>query len=119
MHDAVIIGAGPGGSSTAHFLSRRGLDVLLLDRADFPRDKTCGDGLTPRALRVLDQMGILAEVERKGCRVGAYEVVAPERSGHVGRYHRGARGAGRPPPRPGRNRLAARRGQWRVRSPAG
>ena len=77
MHDAVIIGAGPGGASTAHFLSRRGLDVLLLDRADFPRDKTCGDGLTPRALRVLDQMGILPEVERAGCRVGAYEVVAP------------------------------------------
>jgi geranylgeranyl reductase family protein len=77
MHDAVIVGAGPGGSATAHFLSRRGLDVLLLDRANFPRDKTCGDGLTPRALRVLDQMGILSEVERKGCRVGAYEVVAP------------------------------------------
>ncbi|HLZ30614.1 MAG TPA: geranylgeranyl reductase family protein [Chloroflexota bacterium] len=77
MHDAVIIGAGPGGSSTAHFLSRRGLDVVLLDRADFPRDKTCGDGLTPRALRVLDEMGVLPEVERAGCRVGAYEVVAP------------------------------------------
>src|SRR4029078_11708122 len=77
MHDAVIIRAGPGGASTARFLSRRGLDVLLLDRADFPRDKTCGDGLTPRALRVLDQMGILPEVERAGCRVGAYEVVAP------------------------------------------
>jgi menaquinone-9 beta-reductase len=77
MHDAVIVGAGPGGSATAHFLSRRGLDVLLLDRADFPRDKTCGDGLTPRALRALDQMGILAQVERSGCRVAAYEVVAP------------------------------------------
>jgi menaquinone-9 beta-reductase len=77
VHDAVIVGAGPGGSATAHFLSRRGLDVLLLDRADFPRDKTCGDGLTPRALRVLDQMGILAEVTAQGCPVDAYEVVAP------------------------------------------
>ncbi|MGI9148403.1 MAG: NAD(P)/FAD-dependent oxidoreductase [Chloroflexota bacterium] len=73
----MIVGAGPGGSAAAHFLSRRGLDVLLLDRADFPRDKTCGDGLTPRAVRVLDEMGILPEVERAGCRVGAYEVVAP------------------------------------------
>ncbi|MDQ6670516.1 MAG: geranylgeranyl reductase family protein [Chloroflexota bacterium] len=79
MHDAVIVGAGPGGSATAHFLSRRGLDVLLLDRADFPRDKTCGDGLTPRALRVLDEMGILPQVQRRGCRVDAYEVVAPNR----------------------------------------
>jgi menaquinone-9 beta-reductase len=90
MHDAVIVGAGPGGSATAHFLSRRGLDVRLLDRADFPRDKTCGDGLTPRALRVLDQMGILAEVERKGCRVGAYEVVAPNgraTSAHITAEH--------------------------------
>jgi menaquinone-9 beta-reductase len=77
MHDAVIVGAGPGGSATAHFLSRRGLDVLLLDRSDFPRDKTCGDGLTPRALRVLDEMGILPEVARHGCSVGGYEVVAP------------------------------------------
>ena len=77
VHDAVIVGAGPGGSATAHFLSRHGLDVLLLDRADFPRDKTCGDGLTPRALRVLDQMGSLADVSQHGCQVGAYSVVAP------------------------------------------
>src|SRR3982075_2924401 len=77
MHDAVIVGAGPGGSATAHFLGRRGLDVLLLDRAEFPRDKTCGDGLTPRALRVLDQMGILAAVTQQGCAVDAYAVVAP------------------------------------------
>lgn len=77
MHDAVIVGAGPGGSATAHFLSRHGLDVLLLDRFDFPRDKTCGDGLTPRALRVLDQMGILDNVARVACPVAAYNVVAP------------------------------------------
>jgi geranylgeranyl reductase family protein len=77
VHDAVIVGAGPGGSATAYFLSRHGLDVLLLDRADFPRDKTCGDGLTPRALRVLDQMGILADVTAQGCPVDAYSVVAP------------------------------------------
>src|SRR5437868_1190861 len=79
VHDAVIVGAGPAGSAAAHFLSARGLDVLLLDRADFPRDKTCGDGLTPRALRVLDQMGILSEVTRYGCPVDAYSVVAPNR----------------------------------------
>jgi geranylgeranyl reductase family protein len=71
------VGGGPGGSAAAHFLSRRGLDVLLLDRSDFPRDKTCGDGLTPRALRVLDQMGILSEVAGHGCEVDGYEVVAP------------------------------------------
>jgi geranylgeranyl reductase family protein len=76
VHDVVIVGSGPGGSAAAHFLSRRGLDVLLLDRSDFPRDKTCGDGLTPRALRVLDQMGILPDVASHGCPVDGYEVVA-------------------------------------------
>jgi menaquinone-9 beta-reductase len=77
VHDAIVVGAGPGGSATAHFLSARGLDVALLDRATFPRDKTCGDGLTPRALRVLDTMQILPDVVSQGCRVAAYEVVAP------------------------------------------
>jgi geranylgeranyl reductase family protein len=77
VHDAVVVGAGPGGSAAAHFLSARGLDVLLLDRAEFPRDKTCGDGLTPRALRVLEAMGVLPEVTAHGCGVDAYEVVAP------------------------------------------
>src|SRR5256885_5431858 len=77
MLDAVIVGAGPGGSATAHFLAQRGLDVLLLDKFDFPRDKTCGDGLTPRALRVLDSLGILDDVRQQGCQINGYEVVAP------------------------------------------
>jgi geranylgeranyl reductase family protein len=77
VHDVAIVGAGPGGSATAHFLATRGVDVLLLDRAEFPRDKTCGDGLTPRALRVLETMGILPEVLRHGCAIDSYEVVAP------------------------------------------
>jgi geranylgeranyl reductase family protein len=77
VHDVVVVGAGPGGSAAAHFLSGRGLDVLLLDRAEFPRDKTCGDGLTPRALRVLEAMNLLDEVRAHGCPIRAYEVVAP------------------------------------------
>src|SRR5205814_5427797 len=66
--------AGPAGSAAAHFLRARGLDVLLLDRADFPRDKTCGDGLTPRAMRALVRMGL---TDIGGQRVTGYEVVAP------------------------------------------
>jgi 2-polyprenyl-6-methoxyphenol hydroxylase-like FAD-dependent oxidoreductase len=86
MHDVAIVGAGPGGSAAAHFLARSGADVVLLDKSDFPRDKTCGDGLTPRALRVLAGMGILDEVARQGHAITRYEVVAPngKTTAHVG-----------------------------------
>ena len=56
--DVVVVGAGPGGSAAAYYLARRGVAVLLLDKAEFPRDKTCGDGLTPRAVRQLHDMGL-------------------------------------------------------------
>ena len=62
-YDVAVIGAGPAGSAAAYFLARGGLRVALLDKFDFPRDKTCGDGLTPRALGVLDTMGVLREIE--------------------------------------------------------
>ena len=48
--DAIVVGAGPAGSSTAFRLASAGASVLLLDRAEFPRDKPCGGGVTPRAL---------------------------------------------------------------------
>jgi menaquinone-9 beta-reductase len=63
-YDVAVIGAGPAGSAAAYFLSRGGLRVALLDKFDFPRDKTCGDGLTPRALEVLGLMGVLPQVEQ-------------------------------------------------------
>jgi menaquinone-9 beta-reductase len=56
--DVIVVGAGPAGSTTAYYLARAGLDVLLLEKAAFPRDKVCGDGLTPRAVRQLVRMGI-------------------------------------------------------------
>jgi geranylgeranyl reductase family protein len=62
-YDVAVIGTGPAGSAAAYFLARGGLRVALLDKFDFPRDKTCGDGLTPRALDVLGSMGVLPQVE--------------------------------------------------------
>jgi geranylgeranyl reductase family protein len=56
--DVLVVGAGPGGSSAAYFLARAGVRVLLLDKGTFPRDKTCGDGVTRRALRQLARMGL-------------------------------------------------------------
>ena len=56
--DVIVVGAGPAGSATASYLARAGLDVLLLEKATFPREKVCGDGLTPRAVRALIGMGV-------------------------------------------------------------
>ncbi len=55
--DVIVVGAGPAGASTAYHLAQAGVDVLLLEKASFPRDKICGDGLTPRAVRQLIAMG--------------------------------------------------------------
>jgi geranylgeranyl reductase family protein len=76
-YDTIVIGAGPGGSATAYYLAQAGLEVLLLDKFDFPRDKTCGDGLTPLALAVLQDMGILEKVHQVGRRVNKLEIIAP------------------------------------------
>ena len=56
--DLVVVGAGPGGSATAYHAARAGLDVLLLDRQEFPRDKPCGDGLMPHAAEEISLMGL-------------------------------------------------------------
>ncbi len=56
--DVLVVGAGPAGSAAAAWSARAGLDTLLLDAAVFPRDKTCGDGLTPRAIGELERLGL-------------------------------------------------------------
>src|SRR5487761_1272458 len=57
-HDVLVIGGGPSGSACAYWLADAGWDVVLVERKHFPREKTCGDGLTPRSLRQLSDMGI-------------------------------------------------------------
>ena len=56
--DVIVIGAGPGGSAAAYHLANHGARVLLLEKSEFPREKVCGDGLTPRAVKQLVAMGV-------------------------------------------------------------
>jgi menaquinone-9 beta-reductase len=56
--DVIVVGAGPAGSTTAYYLAQAGLDVLVLEKSRFPREKVCGDGLTPRGVKTLVAMGI-------------------------------------------------------------
>jgi geranylgeranyl reductase family protein len=68
-YDALVVGAGPCGASAAYWLAERGRRVLVVEKKRFPREKTCGDGLTPRAVRQLHDMGLaepLSEFQRFG-----------------------------------------------------
>ena len=61
--DVAIVGGGPSGSATAHYLASKGHSVLVCEKKSFPREKTCGDGLTPRAVKVLEELGLAAELD--------------------------------------------------------
>lgn len=63
VHDVIIVGGGPAGSVMAWTLAGQGKDVLVLERARFPREKVCGDFVEPRGLRILDKMGCLSKLE--------------------------------------------------------
>src|SRR5690625_7725029 len=72
----VVVGAGPAGSAAGAWAARAGRDVLLIDSAPFPRDKACGDGLTPRAVAELDRLGLsgwlAGRVQHRGLRLSGY-----------------------------------------------
>ena len=90
--DVLIVGAGPAGSAAATWCARAGLSVLLVDAETFPRDKPCGDGLTPRAIAELDQLGLSQWLEvrarNKGLRAAGFgqELYLPWPGGNLPNY---------------------------------
>ena len=82
-----MVGGGPAGASTAHALAREGIDVLVLDRAKFPRDKTCAEYLSPQASRILFDMNVLDEIERSSpAHLAGMRVRAPNGQSAVGEF---------------------------------
>ena len=79
-HDVAVIGAGPAGVAAAVALARAGREVVLVDKATFPRDKICGDGLTAQALRHLEWMGLRPDAVASWQEV--HDVVLRSPSGH-------------------------------------
>jgi flavin-dependent dehydrogenase len=85
--DVLIAGAGPAGSATATHLARAGHRVLVVDRAAFPRDKPCSEYMSPEAVRLLDRLGAVADLERAGAQpIDGTRVIGPRGASLVGRF---------------------------------
>ena len=91
--DVIVVGGGPAGSAVAYYLASAGLDVMVLEKTSYPREKVCGDGLTPRAVKALTAMGVpIAEsdgwLRNKGLRIigggGRIELDWPDLSSYPG-----------------------------------
>jgi len=87
--DVIVVGAGPAGSATAILLAERGLRILVLDRARFPRPKICGEYLSPETLRILDRLGALKAVDGAGATpLSGMRITAPDGTTVTGAYRR-------------------------------
>jgi flavin-dependent dehydrogenase len=80
--DVIVVGAGPAGAACAAWLARHGVQALLADQHQFPRDKVCGDGLIPDAHAALRRLGVLDEVAAHAHHAAQVRCVGP-RGGHV------------------------------------
>ena len=80
--EVIVVGGGPAGAATAWALAREGVDVLVLDRAKFPRDKICAEYLSPQASRILSDMSVLDEIEKTNpAHLAGMRIRSP--SGHI------------------------------------
>ncbi len=76
--DVITVGAGPAGSATAFLLAKKGYQVLLLDKATFPREKLCGEYLSPGAMEVLDRLGALKAIREVARPIRGMRLVSPD-----------------------------------------
>src|SRR5882672_1890860 len=85
--DVIVVGAGPAGAATAILLCERGLDVIVLDRATFPRPKLCGEYLSPESARILDRLGVLKTIDAAGAApLSGMRITAPDGTVLEARY---------------------------------
>src|SRR5919197_2477942 len=78
-YDVIVIGAGPAGSTVSTLLARSGLRALLLEKSRFPREKVCGEFITPDCLRVFDRLGVKERMFDAGAKlVDRWALFAPD-----------------------------------------
>ena len=77
MTEAIVVGAGPAGAAAAIALAGARISVVLLDRDRFPRDKTCGSGLSPNAIALADRLGVAGELRSRAYPVANVKIVTP------------------------------------------
>jgi flavin-dependent dehydrogenase len=92
MIDVLVVGAGPAGAVAALVLARAGVGVTMVDRADFPRDKLCGDSVNPGTMATLRRLGVAEPIEAAGIPVAGMRVTGEGGVTVEGRYPRGLRG---------------------------
>lgn len=91
--EIVVVGAGPAGATAAMALAQKGRDVLLLDRQQFPRDKTCGDGIPAGAIDILYDLGMHDTLTQANFHpVDSFRLVSPNGYTFKGNLHQGAKG---------------------------
>ncbi len=85
-YDVVVVGAGPGGSAAATLIAEAGFKVVVLDRAAFPRAKPCAEYLSPESGRILDRLGVLADVRARAEHLAGMTIVSPSGRRFTGRF---------------------------------